>query len=69
MQTKALATARNYEKEAVDRIRRISLAAADLEVKGTSRKAPGSNRAEGSGLEQWLDDPRRSGAQTDDSLM
>ncbi|KAH7041317.1 26S proteasome subunit RPN7 [Microdochium trichocladiopsis] len=69
MQNKALETARNYEKEAVDRIRRISLAAADLEVKGTSRKAPGSNRAETSNVEQWLDDSRRPNAHVDDSLM
>jgi COP9 signalosome complex subunit 1 len=34
MQATALEAARNYEKDALERIRRMSLAAADLEVKG-----------------------------------
>lgn len=34
MQTEALAAARQYEKDAIDRIRRIAIASAELEVKG-----------------------------------
>ncbi|KAI0455206.1 26S proteasome subunit RPN7-domain-containing protein [Xylaria acuta] len=41
MQTHALETVRNYERETLERIRRMSLAAADLEVKGPHRKGPG----------------------------
>ncbi|KAJ8124725.1 hypothetical protein O1611_g8916 [Lasiodiplodia mahajangana] len=41
MQAKALETVKNYEKEALERIRRMSLAAADLEVKGLARKGAG----------------------------
>ncbi|KAI0014195.1 26S proteasome subunit RPN7-domain-containing protein [Xylariaceae sp. FL0662B] len=59
MQTTALKAAKNYEKEALERIRRMSLAAADLEVKGT-RKAlvgpPGSLPGVG---EIWVDEGRR----------
>lgn len=42
LQSKALATVRSYEKEALESIRRMSLIAADLEVKGP-RKFPGSS--------------------------
>jgi COP9 signalosome complex subunit 1 len=41
MQRSALETARNYEKEAVERIRRMSVVAADLEVKGPRRQQAG----------------------------
>jgi COP9 signalosome complex subunit 1 len=37
MQSTALKTAKAYEKEALDRIRRMSIASADLEVKGSKR--------------------------------
>ena len=43
MQTTALETARNYEKEALERIRRMSLAAADLEVKGLRKFGGNAN--------------------------
>ncbi|KAL0473426.1 COP9 signalosome subunit 1 [Neurospora intermedia] len=42
MQSKALQTLENYEKQALDRIRRMNIMAADLEVKG-SRKPGGMN--------------------------
>ncbi|KAI8947350.1 26S proteasome subunit RPN7-domain-containing protein [Xylaria longipes] len=45
MQTKALETVKNYEREALERIRRMSLAAADLEVKGTHRKGAGGTNS------------------------
>lgn len=32
-----LEAAKNYEKEALERLRRMSIAAADLEVKGSKR--------------------------------
>ncbi len=41
MQTNALKTVKDYEREALERIRRMSLAAADLEVKGSYRKGAG----------------------------
>ncbi|KAI1187018.1 26S proteasome subunit RPN7-domain-containing protein [Nemania serpens] len=41
MQTKALETVKTYEREALERIRRMNLAAADLEVKGPPRKGVG----------------------------
>ncbi|KAK3313893.1 26S proteasome subunit RPN7-domain-containing protein [Apodospora peruviana] len=37
MQADALETARSYEKQAIDRLRRMSIAAADLEFKGQRR--------------------------------
>ncbi|KAH8890897.1 PCI-domain-containing protein [Thozetella sp. PMI_491] len=42
MQQTAIQAAKGYEKEAVERLRRMSLAASELEVKGT-RKFAGSN--------------------------
>jgi COP9 signalosome complex subunit 1 len=41
MQKSALETAKYYEKEAVERIRRMSVVAADLEVKGLRRQPIG----------------------------
>ncbi|KAI1277598.1 26S proteasome subunit RPN7-domain-containing protein [Xylaria sp. FL0933] len=41
MQMNALTTVKDYEREALERIRRMSLAAADLEVKGLGRKGAG----------------------------
>lgn len=41
MQMKALETVKKYEREALERIRRMNLAAADLEVKGPPRKGVG----------------------------
>ena len=53
MQQKALETAKKYEREALERIRRMSLAAAELEVKAVPKKA-------GSGIpDAWLEDSRR----------
>lgn len=40
MQAEALAAAKQYEKDAVDRIRRISIISADLEVKGNKKNRP-----------------------------
>lgn len=37
LQTSALKTARNYEKQAIDKLRRMSLAAADLELKSQKK--------------------------------
>lgn len=53
MQTKGLETAKKYEKEALERIRRMSLAAADLEVRGTPKKGI-SNISDA-----WMEDSRR----------
>lgn len=46
MQAAALEAARDYEKEALERIRRMSIIAADLEVKGP-RKGHGSGNIMG----------------------
>lgn len=37
MQAEALAAVRQYEKDAIDRIRRIAIVSADLEVKGKQK--------------------------------
>jgi COP9 signalosome complex subunit 1 len=37
MQESALQAAENYERQALDRLRRIGLAAADLELKGPKK--------------------------------
>ncbi|KAJ3555158.1 hypothetical protein NPX13_g10418 [Xylaria arbuscula] len=42
MQMNVLQTVRDYNKEALERLRRMSLAAADLEVKGQGRKGASS---------------------------
>lgn len=39
MQISTLQTAKNYEKESLERIRRMGIVAADLEIKGV-RKGP-----------------------------
>lgn len=53
MQQKGLEAARKYEKEALERIRRMSLAAADLEVKAAPKKSASSV------ADAWLEDARR----------
>ncbi|KAI1082184.1 26S proteasome subunit RPN7-domain-containing protein [Whalleya microplaca] len=58
MQTKALEAARNYEKEALERIRRMSLAAADLEVKGSRKNILSSSGSLPGVGEIWADDTR-----------
>lgn len=62
MQTKALEAAKNYEKEALERIRRMSIVAADLEVKGHGRKGVAAG---GSGISDiWYDDTRKGIAES-----
>jgi len=55
MQAKGLETALRYEKEAVERIRRMSIAAAELEVR------PGKKSKSGGGLEEWIEGGAQSG--------
>lgn len=57
MQTKGLEAAKNYEKEAIERIRRMSIAAADLEVKGYSRKGAGAGLSAVS--DTWYEETRK----------
>ncbi|KAI5863247.1 26S proteasome subunit RPN7-domain-containing protein [Durotheca rogersii] len=72
MQTEGLLAAQNYEKEAIERLRRMSLAAANLEVK-VPPKAAGS-RLDGSmgplpGVgEIWLDEARRNENSVDTTM-
>ncbi|KAJ8105622.1 hypothetical protein ONZ43_g7356 [Nemania bipapillata] len=55
MQMKALETIKGYQREALDQIRRMSLAAADLEIRGSARKgAVGAGILPGLG--EMLDD-------------
>ncbi|KAK8066050.1 COP9 signalosome complex subunit 1 [Apiospora hydei] len=65
MQAKGLEMAKNYEREAIERIRRMNIAAADLEVKGT-RKGVGNAMSSISG-ETWFDDTRRQLSQGESS--
>lgn len=55
MQRNALATAINYEREALERVRRMSIYAAELEVKGSRKLGTGG------ASDTWFDDPRRQG--------
>ncbi|KAI1267292.1 26S proteasome subunit RPN7-domain-containing protein [Xylariaceae sp. FL1019] len=56
MQIKGLETAKKYEKEALERIRRMSIAAAELEVKGSQRKQQGMVTGPISGMGGSLSD-------------
>jgi COP9 signalosome complex subunit 1 len=61
MQKQALEVSREYEQEAKDRLRRMNIIAAGLEVVG--KRQPHSGPA-GRGIdEQWFDDARASGQQ------
>ncbi|KAK8111525.1 COP9 signalosome complex subunit 1 [Apiospora kogelbergensis] len=63
MQKKGLETAKVYETEALERIRRMNIVAADLEVKG-NRKSQGS-ALPGIAGETWFDDTRRQLSQAE----
>ncbi|KAI1453590.1 26S proteasome subunit RPN7-domain-containing protein [Annulohypoxylon moriforme] len=58
MQNKALDAAINYEKEAIERIRRMNIVAADLEVKSSRKGAGGGSSLPGLG-DVWPEDSRR----------
>jgi COP9 signalosome complex subunit 1 len=62
MQVKSLTTAKDYEKEAIERIRRMSLVAADLEVKGMARRGGGGVSSTNPG-DAWFDETRRQMSQ------
>jgi COP9 signalosome complex subunit 1 len=47
IQTKTLETVQNYEKDALDRLRRMSILAAELEVKGQRKQPVGAQSSEG----------------------
>lgn len=65
MQKKALDSTNNYEKEVLERIRRMNIVAADLEVKGT-RKAAGIGASNIPGVgDIWTDEARRQPASND----
>ncbi|KAI1106901.1 26S proteasome subunit RPN7-domain-containing protein [Jackrogersella minutella] len=63
MQKKGLDSATTYEKDAIERIRRMNIVAADLEVKGSRKPPPtgpgGSLLFPGAGDLGWPEDPRR----------
>jgi COP9 signalosome complex subunit 1 len=59
MQTSGLETVRNYEREALGRVRRMSIAAADLEVRGNKRGAHGAGIPHMN--EMWYDSAGRPG--------
>ncbi|KAM7207339.1 hypothetical protein V8F20_002219 [Naviculisporaceae sp. PSN 640] len=54
MQTEALEAAQNYEKQAIDRLRRMGIAAADLEFKGRKGGAGGNIIGAGQGFQNDL---------------
>ncbi|KJZ68541.1 hypothetical protein HIM_12069 [Hirsutella minnesotensis 3608] len=58
MQLEALDAARKYEQEAKERLRRISMVAAGLEVVGTNRKSNTDLSAVSNTDESWYDDGR-----------
>lgn len=59
MQKEALRVAQNYEREAKERLRRISLTAAGLDAVGGKKVTAG--HASGSGLDEaWYDESRQS---------
>ncbi|KAI3401229.1 hypothetical protein diail_11935 [Diaporthe ilicicola] len=62
MQAASLAAAKNYEKEALDRIRRIGIVSADLEVKGKHKGqgSAGIGGLQGTGT-RWGDGPGEGG--------
>lgn len=62
MQAASLAAAKNYEKEALDRIRRIGIVSADLEVKGKHKNqgAAALGALQGAGM-RWGDGPNEGG--------
>lgn len=62
MQAASLAAAKNYEKDALDRIRRIGIVSADLEVKGKHKGqgAAALGALQGAGT-RWGDDPSEGG--------
>ncbi|KAH9887411.1 26S proteasome subunit RPN7-domain-containing protein [Xylariomycetidae sp. FL2044] len=61
MQFKGLEAARNYEKMALERIRRMSLAAAELEIKGYPRKGAGGGAGNIPGLnDMWAEEDRKT---------
>lgn len=68
MQTQALDMAKNYESEALERIRRMNLAAAGLEVRGPSRKGmAGAGNMSGLG-EIFGDDSQRVAGMMDEEV-
>lgn len=60
MQAASLAAAKNYEKEALDRIRRIGIVSADLEVKGKHKGQGSVGGLHGTGP-RWGDGPGDGG--------
>jgi COP9 signalosome complex subunit 1 len=62
MQKNALQVAQNYEREAKERLRRISLAAAGLDVVG-AKKATAAVAAGSSLDEAWYDENTQSPSQ------
>lgn len=62
MQKKALEVARKYEQEAKERLRRMSIIAAGLEVPASRRQMAGEAAAID---ETWYEDPRNIGRSID----
>lgn len=59
MQAASLAAARNYEKEALDRIRRIGIMSAELEVRG---KHKNQGFSQGTVPSRWADTSGEGGS-------
>ncbi|OTB04937.1 hypothetical protein M426DRAFT_320242 [Hypoxylon sp. CI-4A] len=69
MQKKALEAAKGYEKEAIERIRRMNIIAADLEVRGSRKGAGGAGPVPGAGDLGWQGDSKGPSTNISDGLV
>lgn len=67
MQAASLATAKNYEREALDRIRRIGIMSAELEVRGKHKNQGLSGVMQGSVPSRWAEGAGEGGSDDYDS--
>lgn len=67
MQATSLAAAKNYEKEALDRIRRIGVMSAELEVRGKHKNQGLSGVMQGSIPSRWAENSGEIGSDEYDS--
>lgn len=67
MQAASLATAKNYEREALDRIRRIGIMSAELEVRGKHKNQGLSGVMQGSVPSRWAEGVGEGGSDDYDS--
>jgi len=59
MRRAALEAARTYEREAFDRIRRMNVVGAELELRGGGNRRGGLNTQMSGLTDVWYDEPRK----------